>query len=121
MADPRHRLGMEAEARVADALRAAGWRVLARRWRVREGEIDLVCLDPGGELVAVEVRARGSARSGAARESVDSRRLGRLRAALRRFASSGEVGYRGLRIDLVTVERRAGRWRATRLPRIDAW
>ena len=33
--------------------------MLARRWRVPEGELDLVCLDPGRFLVAIEVRLGG--------------------------------------------------------------
>ena len=53
--------------------RHPGWHVLARRWRVPEGELDLVALDPAGTLVAVEVRARRTARAGAAAETVEPR------------------------------------------------
>jgi putative endonuclease len=121
MSDPRHRLGDEAETLVARALVTAGWTVLARRWRVPEGEIDIVCLDPSGALVAVEVKARRSVRSGSALESVDGTRVRRLRSALRRYAVEARVGHRGLRIDLVTVERRPEGWRARRLAGIDGW
>lgn len=106
---------------VARALERAGWQVLARRWRVPEGEIDLVCLDPAGVLVAVEVRARGSARAGGAVESVDRQHLLRLRRALARFVVTAPCGRRELRIDLVAVERSVGRWRATRYPGIGTW
>lgn len=121
MPDPRHVLGLRAEAEVARALEARGWRVLARRWRAPEGELDLVCLDPGGVLVAIEVRARRSPRTGAAAETVSRTRVARLRRALLRFASEHPTPHRDLRLDLVCVEPVADGWRARRRPAIDAW
>ncbi len=121
MPDRRHRLGIKAEAAVARALEISGWRILARRWRVPEGEIDLVCLDPSGVLVAVEVRARSAPRTGRPAESVDAVHLGRLRRALARYGSTEPVVHAGLRIDVVSVERVAGTWRASRVPGVDGW
>lgn len=125
MGDPRHVLGLAAEEAVARWLAADGWRVLARRWRAPEGELDLVALDPDAVLVGVEVRARRSARTGGAVASLDRRHLARRRAALACYAAAAAPPHRGLRLDLVTLEPAhdgAGqRWRATRLPAIDAW
>jgi putative endonuclease len=121
MADPRHRLGLEAEAVVAAQLVSAGWLVLARRHRAADGELDLVCLDPGMVLVGVEVRARRSARSGSAIESVDRRKVARLRAGLMAYATRERPRYRGIRLDLVTVERAEIGWRMVRHEGIDAW
>jgi putative endonuclease len=117
----RHQLGRDAEAAVARGLEVSGWRILARRWRVHEGEIDLVCLDPSGFLVAVEVRARSSPRTGRPAESLNAAHLGRLRRALARYGLNEPVWHRGLRIDLVTVEQVGGRWRAVRVPGVDGW
>ena len=55
--DPRHHFGAGAERRAADALHAAGLRVVERNVRLRGGEIDLVCRD-GECWVFVEVKAR---------------------------------------------------------------
>jgi putative endonuclease len=121
VADPRHRLGTDAEEVAARRLRAQGWQVLARRFRVAEGELDLVCLDPGGTLVGVEVRARRSSRAGLALESVDRRRVRRLRSALIRFAKAEQDTWREMRLDLVTLDRRDGEWVLGRLEGIDAW
>src|SRR5437870_13688637 len=118
MADPRHDLGQRAESIVAERLRAMGWRILARRWKVSEGELDLVAVDPLGTLVGVEVRGRRSSRSGSALESVDRRHLARLRAALVRFADSERVVRRDLRVDLVAVDKTASGWRIVRHPGI---
>ena len=91
MTDPRHHLGHRAESIVAERLGAMGWRILARRWKVSEGELDLVAIDPLGTLVGLEVRGRRSPRTGSALESIDRRHLARLRAALVRYAISEPV------------------------------
>lgn len=125
MGDPRHDLGLVAEDLVARWLTDAGWSILARRWRARgRGELDLVCRDPRGFLVGVEVRGRRTARVGSAAESVDRRRIGRLRATLGAYVVATRSRWGGLRIDLVTVEPAgdpAGSWRLVRHPVIDAW
>jgi putative endonuclease len=121
--DPRHRLGERAEAAVAAWLEERGWTILARRWRCREGEIDLVGLDPDRALVAVEVKLRRSGRAGDPSESVDRRRIVRLRAALGRFkAESRTPALAGLRLDLVALRQSGdGRWHLTHQRAIDGW
>jgi putative endonuclease len=121
MGDPRHTLGFAAEEAVAAWLTAAGWRVLRRRARsTGGGEVDLVALDPSRTLVAVEVRARRTARTGSAAMSVDGRRVTRLGRTLAAIGATCGEPHRGLRIDLVSVEPAAepGRWRLTRMPGI---
>lgn len=121
MGDPRHQLGIVAEAAVADHLEARGWQILARRWRCSLGEIDLACLDAQGVLIGVEVRARRSSRAGSPLESVDRRRLHRLRSTLVEFASRHAVRSRELRVDLAAVEFIDGEWRVTMHAAVDAW
>ena len=122
MRDPRHALGLRAEDATAAWLSAAGWTILARRWRRREGELDLVGRDPDGVLVAVEVKLRSGPRAGGALESVDRRRIRRLRVTLGSYASAERVATpMGLRIDLVTVTPAGASWRLARHASIDAW
>lgn len=120
MSDPRHQLGRRAEAAVAAWLSRCGWRVLAMRYRVRGvGEVDLIMLDPDQVLVALEVRARRSDRTGAAAATIDPRRIGRLGRTLATYAEASCTPHRGLRIDLVSVEPRATTgWRMVRHPAI---
>jgi putative endonuclease len=119
----RHALGERAEHAAAEWLTSRGWRILARRWRCPEGELDLVVLDPGRVVVAIEVKVRRTGRAGAPLDTIDRRRLRRLRAALGHFvaempAAAGE----GIRVDLVAVHPGdAGRWRLTHHHAIDAW
>jgi putative endonuclease len=80
----RAELGVRAEDLCAELFRAAGLRVLARNWRCRHGEIDLVA-EESGTLVFAEVRYRRNARYGGAAESVTTAKQARLVAAARFF------------------------------------
>lgn len=124
MGDPRHDLGLAAEDAVAGWLTAGGWTIRSRRERRPEGgEVDLVAVDPGGALVAIEVRARRSTRAGSAAHSVDVARVGRIGRTLAAHARASGRGWPELRVDLVTVEPMPGRarWRLRRVPGIDGW
>jgi putative endonuclease len=80
----RAQRGARAEELCAELLRKAGLRVLARNWRCRHGEIDLVAED-GGTLVYAEVRYRSDERFGGAAESVTAAKQARLIAAARLY------------------------------------
>ena len=79
-----NRAGARAEELCAELLRGAGLRVLARNWRCRHGEIDLVA-EEGGTLVFAEVRFRRDQRYGGAAESVTAAKQARLVAAARLY------------------------------------
>ncbi|MBK8540013.1 MAG: YraN family protein [Ardenticatenia bacterium] len=85
MTDRRKADGARAEALAAEHLLARGWVIVARNWRLKEGEIDIVARD-GPSLVFVEVRSRGSGtRSGSPEESVGAVKRRRLRLMAERF------------------------------------
>ncbi len=73
-------LGRWGESLVAEELRRKGCRLLAAGWYCRMGEIDLIAED-GTYLRFVEVKLRRDDRFAQAREAVDRRKQGRLRAA----------------------------------------
>lgn len=79
-----NRAGARAEELCAELLRSAGLRVLARNWRCRHGEIDLVA-EEGRTLVFAEVRYRSDPRFGGAAESVTAAKRARLLAAARLY------------------------------------
>ena len=70
-------LGDDYENRAAQWLQARGLRVLARNFRARTGEIDLIALDRT-HLVFCEVRARRNRCYGTAAGTVDLRKQRRL-------------------------------------------
>jgi putative endonuclease len=97
--------GQAAEAIAERLYAASGGRVLARRWRCAEGEIDLV-IELDGVLVFVEVKARASLDAAASAVSPSQSR--RLLAAIQRWCAAHAQGPRDLRVDVVLVDR-AGR------------
>ena len=76
--------GRHFEAVAAEYLEDHGLVVLARGYRCRLGEIDLVCRDQH-TLVIVEVRARNSRAIASAAASIDARKRARIVNATRHF------------------------------------
>lgn len=72
------RLGAYGEQLVSEWYVERGYRVLARNWRCRDGEIDLV-LGRGTTIVVCEVKTRSSDRYGSPFEAVTPAKSGRLR------------------------------------------
>jgi putative endonuclease len=72
--------GAQAEDLAAAFLAERGLAIVARNFRRRCGELDIVARD-GGTLVFVEVRLRRNARFGGAAESITAAKRARLRAA----------------------------------------
>jgi putative endonuclease len=80
----RQARGRAAEDAALALLQARGLSLLARNYRCRLGEIDLVMRD-GDALVFVEVRARGSQQHGGAAASVDAHKQRRIQRAARHY------------------------------------
>lgn len=76
----RHDTGRRSEEAAARFLTGLGWRVQARNWRCRGGELDIVAED-GGCLVFVEVRARRDSAGYSPEETIDARKMRRLTVA----------------------------------------
>jgi putative endonuclease len=76
--DGRRALGDHGERLVASWYEARGFTVLARNWRVREGELDVV-VGRDGLVVVCEVKTRSSGRFGSPLEAVTPRKQRRLR------------------------------------------
>ena len=75
----RQDVGKRGEDLAAEELERRGCAILARRYRTRFGEIDIVALDRG-EVVFVEVKARRSAAFGEAAQAVPSWKQRRIAA-----------------------------------------
>lgn len=99
----RQRLGKQGEELACRELRRRGYAILARRYRTRFGEIDIIGED-GRTLVFVEVKARRSARRGLAAESVTARKRRRIAAmALDYLAWTGRLNH-PCRFDVVAID-----------------
>ncbi|MDT3707069.1 MAG: YraN family protein [Thiobacillus sp.] len=80
-------LGQDAETRAAAFLQSHGLKLVARNWRCRFGELDLVMRD-GATLVFVEVRLRSRSDFGGAAASVTPAKQKRLLAAARQYLAA---------------------------------
>ena len=104
--DPRRRLGVAGEDAVARWYEHAGYEVVDRNWRCRDGELDLVVIR-GDTLVFCEVKTRASSRFGAPFEAVTTTKQRRLRNLALRWLAQHDVHRRTLRFDVASVTRTA--------------
>jgi putative endonuclease len=95
-------LGTYGERVAAAHLRALGMVVLARNWRCRYGEIDLVARD-GSTLVFCEVKTRTGSSHGTPAEAVVGRKATRLRRLAAHWLEVHDVEPPAVRIDVVSV------------------
>jgi putative endonuclease len=102
--DPRLRLGVAGEDAVARWYEGAGYDVLDRNWRCRDGELDLVA-SRGDTLVFCEVKTRASARFGTPFEAVTPTKQRRLRNLALRWLAEHGTHRRTLRFDVASVTR----------------
>lgn len=77
-------VGDEAEMLAAAHLEKHGLCVVARNYRCRQGEIDLIMRD-GDTLVFVEVRLRTNSKFGGAAESITQQKQGKILQAARHY------------------------------------
>ena len=102
--EPR-RLGALGE-RFAEAyLTRRGWRVVARNYRTRWGELDLICVDDYARVVFVEVKTRTGMGFGGPREAITQGKRRHLRQAAGLWMRSEPWpdGCHGVRFDVVGV------------------
>jgi putative endonuclease len=104
----RARLGRAGEDAALAWYEAAGYALIARNWRCKAGEIDLV-LRRAGELVFCEVKTRGGPRFGAGYESVTAAKQARLRRLAELFLLSERIRFASsVRLDVASVMLRRG-------------
>ncbi len=102
MTDRRRVLGASGEARAARWYTSQGYEVLARNWRCREGELDLV-LRRGGTVVVCEVKTRSSLEFGHPAEAVGWRKQRRIRALAARWLAESGLRAGEVRFDVAAV------------------
>ena len=96
-------LGRIGEDMAVQELERRGYAILARRYRTRCGEIDIVA-DHQGTLVFVEVKARATAEFGTAAEAVTRHKQLKLAAMATDYLARAQVGNRPCRFDVVAID-----------------
>ena len=108
---PQQRTGRDAEDEALRHLQSAGLELVAKNYRCRWGEIDLIVRDRQC-LVFVEVRYRRNRRFGGAAESVDGRKQHKVIRTAQTFLSQNpKWSDYPARFDIVAIEElRAVEW-----------
>ena len=102
--------GKPAEDLALQFLQGRGLKLLARNWRCKAGELDLVMQD-GETLAVIEVRSRRRDDYGSALETVDFRKQARMVRATRLWlARQPDLAEQPLRFDIVTLDGGALDW-----------
>jgi putative endonuclease len=98
----RQSLGKLGEDLAVEELVRRGYAVVARRYRTRCGEIDIVA-DDRGTLVFIEVKARADAEFGTAAEAVTPWKQRRLARMARDYLTREHIVDRPCRFDVVAI------------------
>lgn len=100
----RAEIGALGERLAVEHLQSLGLRVLARNWRCRYGELDVIAADDAARIVVfVEVKARTSDRFGGVEYAVTPEKLRRLRRLAGLWLAAQDARWAGLRIDVIGV------------------
>jgi len=113
-ADARQALGKLGEELACDELARRGYAILARRYRTRCGEIDIIA-SAAGTLVFVEVKTRAGDRYGGSLSAVTPRKQQQIVRVALDFLVRERILDRPCRFDVVTVDVQDGK------PRIEVF
>lgn len=103
----RQRLGRSGEDLAVHELEARGYGVLARRYRTRHGEIDIVA-EHGRTIVFVEVKARAAGEFGGAAAAVTRLKQRRLTMMAVDYLARHGLLARPCRFDVVAIDDAGG-------------
>jgi putative endonuclease len=102
MANERDALGLEGEKLAEKELRRRGMRIVARRYRVTAGELDLVCAQRR-TIVFVEVKTQSDRKHVDPEQRLTSTKRRRMIRAAKCFVLERNLTDRPCRFDVVTV------------------
>jgi putative endonuclease len=100
--------GVRGEELACRYLEARGFTVVARNFRCRGGELDVVARE-GNVTVFVEVKERGDASRGAGHEAVTPEKRRRVVRAARVYAAARGLSEAPLRFDVISIDWSRGR------------
>ena len=99
----RQAMGRTGEDLAVEELERQGYAIVARRYRTRHGEIDIVARD-GDTTVIVEVKARATGEFGTAAEAVTPWKQRRLVSMAVDYLARQHLSDRPCRFDVVAID-----------------
>jgi putative endonuclease len=101
--DKRQSLGISGETLACDELQRRGYAILARRYRTRFGEIDIIARD-GRTIVFVEVKARVTDDFGGAAAAITGWKARRIARMALDYLSRRRLHDHPCRFDVVAID-----------------
>lgn len=115
--ESRAEIGAMGEQLAVDYLERLGLRVLARNWRCRYGELDVIAADDNARAVVfVEVKTRTGDQFGGVEQAVTPTKVRRLRRLAGLWLAQQQGSWAAVRIDVITI--RIGRRRTPEITHI---
>lgn len=105
MTTSRTELGALGEQLAVDHLIGQGWAILARNWRCRYGELDVIAADPVARTVVfVEVKTRSGEGFGGLAYAVPPEKIRRLRRLAGAWLVGQQAHWDQVRLDVIGVQ-----------------
>jgi len=98
----RRALGQQGEEIAALYLQQQGYKILARNYRSRYGELDIIC-HKNGIIVFVEVKTRSSQRFGSPEEAITSTKIQHIKKVALIYLAEKKMAYQEIRFDVITI------------------
>jgi putative endonuclease len=105
----RNEIGAHGEQLAVEHLQGLGLRIVARNWRCRYGELDVIAAEGADTLVFVEVKTRTGDGFGGVAEAVTPQKVRRIRRLAGLWLAGQDSGWSQIRIDVIGI--RLGRCR----------
>lgn len=105
----RNELGALGEQLAVEHLRTLGLRILARNWRCRYGELDVIAADGDRTVVFIEVKTRSGDGFGGIAEAVTHAKVRRIRRLAAIWLAGQDTSWAHVRIDVIGVRIRRRR------------
>lgn len=86
-------IGTFGENAASDYLENLGYEILARNYRIKSGEIDIIALSPENTCVFAEVKTRRSIEYGFASEAVDRRKQEKIIRTAMTYSTTGDIRF----------------------------
>ncbi len=102
-------LGVSGEGFAEKYLECAGYKILARNYRIRSAEIDLIA-ERDGVIAFIEVKARRTKKYGRPSEAVTVRKQRKIISAASVFMQGEEYAGRACRFDVIEVYAVGDEW-----------
>ena len=98
-------LGQFGETYAALWLRTQQWRIIARNWSNRFGELDIIALSPTGMLSFIEVKTRRSTLYGTPQEAITARKQSQIQKTARwwLYIHGSDYPHTGIRFDVIAI------------------